>query len=298
MGMTIDNALCVTNSKGGVGKTSLVANIAVTAALAQWRVLAVDLDPQGNLGRDLGYRYRDDATQGRGLFDAVFAGGVPAPLSEVRAGLDVIDGGQYTKKLADLLAMQALEENSYEDYASVEDALAPLSADYDLVLLDCPPAGGRIGRAALSMAHYVVVPTRVDDASIDGLEGLAEDYGEVKSAANPSLTLLGVVLFDVGAGDSRLREEVRDVVNDIVEGIAPVMKTAVRHSRRSAWDMRRRGLVAAEYERAALEAAPWYAASGDGEVRQHFSSAAGGLAGDYQELTNEILTAMVEHSQT
>jgi Mrp family chromosome partitioning ATPase len=60
----LDNAVAVATGKGGVGKTSITANVAGTAALSGWRVLAVDLDPQGNLGNDLGYNQRGDGDEG------------------------------------------------------------------------------------------------------------------------------------------------------------------------------------------------------------------------------------------
>lgn len=292
----LDNALAVVNSKGGVGKTSIVANVAASAALDGWRVLAVDLDAQGNLARDLGYRER--STQGRALLEAVMSGGPPTPLPDVRGGLHVIDGGRHTKQLADLLVTQALRHS--QDTYDLEDALRPLADTYDLVLLDCPPAGGQLGRWALAMACYAVIPTRADDASIDGLEGLAEEITQVvTSGANPDLDVLGVALFDVGAGDTRLERETRGELADLLDGIAPVLEATVRHSRRSARDMRRRGEVAAEYEQAALAASPWYA-SNDGETRERFSTAATGLAGDYQRLTSEILHAVATraHSAT
>lgn len=290
----IDNAVALVNGKGGVGKTSIVANVAVMAALAGWRVLAVDLDKQGNLARDLGYGAH--TTDGKSLLEAVSGGGgTPRPLQGVRARLDVIDAGRHTKELEELLTRQALSDTAHYD---LEGALAPVSGDYDLVLVDCPPAGGAIGWSALTLAHYAVIPTRVDDASIDGLAGLADDIADVRqSGANPDLYVLGVVLFAVGAGHRRIERETRRELDELLDGVAAVFHTTVRQSERSARDMRRRGEVAAEYERAALAAAPWYAASEDGEVREHFSSAAEGLAGDYQQLTNEILTHVLEHAQ-
>ena len=59
------NVIAFANGKGGVGKTSLTANVAGLAADAGWRVLAVDLDPQGNLGSDLGYDQTDKGDDGR-----------------------------------------------------------------------------------------------------------------------------------------------------------------------------------------------------------------------------------------
>ncbi|MEX2620501.1 MAG: ParA family protein [Egibacteraceae bacterium] len=77
----LDNCAAVVNSKGGVGKTSIVANVAATAALGGWRTLTVDLDPQGNLARDLGYRQASD--EGRGLLEAVMTGSRVQPMTGV-----------------------------------------------------------------------------------------------------------------------------------------------------------------------------------------------------------------------
>lgn len=79
------NCLAVVNSKGGVGKTSIVANIAGTAASGGWRMLAVDLDPQGNLARDLGYW--DTSDDGQSLAQ-LLAGRSTKPRPQVRPRLD------------------------------------------------------------------------------------------------------------------------------------------------------------------------------------------------------------------
>ncbi|HVM00832.1 MAG TPA: ParA family protein [Egibacteraceae bacterium] len=281
----LDNCVAVVNGKGGVGKTSIVANVAATAALGGWRTLAVDLDPQGNLARDLGYRDRSD--EGRGLLEAVMTATPARPMTGVRPGLDVITGGRHTRRLGDLLVVQALGQQPAVDY-HLEPALAAVAGRYDLVLLDCPPASNLLVRAALALAGHAVIPTKIDDASIDGLEGLADVLGEVVRTANPQLRVLGVVLFDVGAGDTRLQAEARRELEEMLDGIAPVLRAAIRHTRRAARDLRRRGSTAAEYEQAALDAKPWYA----DRAAPALSRAAGGLAGDYQQLTTEILAAL------
>jgi chromosome partitioning protein len=281
----LDNCVAVVNGKGGVGKTSIVANVAAAAALGGWRALAVDLDPQGNLARDLGYRERSD--EGRGLLEAVMSASPVQPMPGLRPGLDVVAGGRHTKRLVDLLVVQALGQDRAADYR-LEPAFANLAGAYDLVLLDCPPAANLPVRAALALARYALVPTKLDDASIDGLEGLAEVVGEVVRSANPDLRVLGVVLFDVGTGDTRLHAEARRELGAMLAGIAPVLGTTIRHSRRAARDLRRRGETAAEYEQAALAATPWY----DDRTAPALSRAASGLAADYQQLTTEVLTAV------
>src|SRR5918911_1735859 len=83
----LQQAISVINGKGGTGKTSIVANLAGLFAAADYRILAVDLDPQGNLGRDLGYLEVSDA--GQSLFSAVMTPGATplVPLRDVRPGL-------------------------------------------------------------------------------------------------------------------------------------------------------------------------------------------------------------------
>ncbi|MGI8876140.1 MAG: ParA family protein [Egibacteraceae bacterium] len=282
----LENSLAVVNSKGGVGKTSIVANVAVAAARAGWRVLAVDLDAQGNLSRDLGYHAGSD--EGRALLQAVVAGQPLEPLRAVRERVDVVAGGRHTKRLADLLMVQALGQGG--DY-SLEETFASTASAYDLMLLDCPPVFGPMVRDALRLAHFVVIPTKVDDGSIDGLEGLADEISDVIHTANSQLRVVGVVLFDVGAGDTRLRSETRAELDEMLEGIAPVLQATIRHSRRGARDMRRLGQVAAEYERAASDAQPWFL----DRSAPSFSSAAAGLAGDYEQLTAEILQHLGNH---
>lgn len=98
--MGLARVVVVAQGKGGVGKTSLTANVAGLAALAGHRVLAVDLDQQGNLARDLGYEPGD----GERLLQAVVAGQPVPVVPNVRPGLDVVPGGPATGDLLVLLS--------------------------------------------------------------------------------------------------------------------------------------------------------------------------------------------------
>ncbi len=107
----LDNVLLVTNGKGGVGKTSLVANLTGLAVKSGWSVLAIDLDPQGNLARDLGYLDRSDG--GQGLLAAVLLDRELAVVQGVRpfggtgAGrLDAAAGGPQVARLSDQLGIE------------------------------------------------------------------------------------------------------------------------------------------------------------------------------------------------
>ncbi|HWG85449.1 MAG TPA: ParA family protein [Deinococcales bacterium] len=285
--MALARMVVVAQGKGGVGKTSLTANVAGLSALAGHRVLAVDLDQQGNLARDLGYEPGD----GEQLLQA-FVGGQPAPvLRGVRPGLDVVPGGPA---IADLVGIAfARSGRGGKDLADLlHQSLAPLSEDYDLVLVDTPPGERLLVEAALAIASYVVVPTRADDGSLDGLERVAERCLAARER-NPDLKLLGVCLFGVGSRSRRVGDGVRKVIAEVLGDVAPVFEAQVRHSESAAVDARRQGLLIHELESAAVAARRGRLAALRARRRPEetlLTRDASGLAGDYAELAREIVS--------
>ena len=289
--MGLKRVVVVAQGKGGVGKTSLTANVAGLAAKAGHRVLAVDLDQQGNLARDLGYEPGD----GEALLQAVVAGR-PAPVvAGVRDGLDVVPGGPA---VADLLGIAfARAGRGGRDLADLlTDSLAPVVDGYDLVLVDTPPGERLLVEAALVAASYVVIPTRPDDASLDGLERVAERCVSAR-VRNPSLTLLGVCLFGVGSRSRRLSDEARRTVEQVLGGVAPVFQAQIRHLESAAVDARRQGLLTHELETAAVTARKGRLAALRARQRPEnelLTRDAAGLAGDYAALAVEIVTRLGE----
>lgn len=281
------NVLALANGKGGVGKTTLAANIAGLAAASGWDVLAVDLDHQGNLGADLGYRNTDTDDGGLAL-QAALAGRRPLAPSgrDVRPGLDVVAGGQHSEALGRLEGGQRLAE-----------VLRPVARDYDLIVLDCPPTDKAVGVQALVAAGGLVVPVRPDAASLQGLQVTADQYRAARRH-NPQLRLLGVVLFGVGRSATAIRAELRAALEDILDGVAPVFEAAVSYAERAAWDMRMSGQLAHEYEATADDARRRRLAMlrNGTDLRQlpRTSQAAEGLADDFAAVANEILARLVE----
>ena len=290
----IPQAVVVCNGKGGVGKTSLVANLAVEAARRGRRVLAVDLDVQGNLGLDLGYTYGESGDDGAGLSRAVQFGDRLVPLRSVRDDVDVVAGGAHTQTLVELLQRLGPADAS----RALLRVLAPISRDYGLVMVDAPPGASTLVEAVLSISRGLVVPTKCDGASLDGLTLIGRQYQRVRAAGNRRLSLLGVVLFDVNRRASALLDQIWAELEAALGESPPVFEASIRHSQRAAYDMRAEGLVACEYAVAAqadraerlatlradpdrLKAAP--------PAR---SSAAAGLADDYRRLAHEVLTRL------
>ena len=173
--------------------------------------------------------------------------------------------------------------------------LLPVCRPYGFVLVDAPPGASSLVEAALSSVRGLVVPTKCDGASLDGLTLIGRQYQRVTATGNGSLALLGVVLFDVNRRASALLDQIWAELEAALGESPPVFDASIRHSQRAAYDMRAEGLVACEYSAAAsadrterlaalranprlLRAAP--------PAR---SSAAVGLADDYRRLAGEVL---------
>jgi len=287
--------VAIANGKGGVGKTSLTAGLAGLVAAAGYRVLTLDADPQGNLRRDLGYSSSD----GQNLAMAIQNGVPLAPLRDVRPNLDCIPGGAALYDLPATFISRMARGESLFGLGRVLDSIrpdGPAHADYDLVLIDTPPGEPVLQDVVFNAADYLIIPTRSDDASLDGLVAVANRFAAARTT-NPGLTLLGVLLFGMRAGSKRMRATVREALEDTLDGAAPVFETSIRYLESAAVDMRRHGLLPHELEHGQLREKARRLSrlrSGTkGSVGDDLLSRdASGLAGDYAALAREVLEAI------
>jgi len=287
--MILDRGVVVCNGKGGVGKSSLAAGLAATAAAMGWRCLAVDLDGQGNLGQDLGYQQAGLGDGGESVHRALLEGGPLQPVAGVREGLDVLAAGPWTDRLADGLTRR-VHAAGPDGLVGPREALVAAAAGYDLVVFDTPPSTAALLDLALASSRFLCCPVRFDQASIDGLgrvDGRRRALAD--QGLNGDLELLGVVLFGFGAAERRMLRDTRRQLEYLLDGVAPVFPTPVREARKAARHMRAHGVVASEYFLASQDAAPWYD-NPPGE--ESFARNAAGLASDYWEVTREILSRL------
>ena len=185
--------LAVANQKGGVAKTTTVINLAAALAERGERVLVVDLDAQACATFSLGLDPEDLEESGADVFMARESGRQVADLV-VRTA----DGVDLLPAAIDLAgADRALASVLGREYV-VRDALAPVSAAYDWILLDCSPSLGIITINALTAAHGVIVPLQCETLSHRGVGQLLETIADVQRLTNPGLRIIGVVptLFD------------------------------------------------------------------------------------------------------
>lgn len=292
--MAIARSVVVAQGKGGVGKTSVTTNVGGLAAAAGLRVLVVDLDPQGNVARDLGL----ELDSGQQLLSALVAG-APVPVTVgVREHLDVVQGGPEVADLAGLMYARASRGGTSLSQ-TLGASLASVADGYDLILIDTPPGEKVLVEAALGVASAVLIPTRADDASLDGLARVAERFAAARTI-NPELRLAGVLLFAVGSRSRRLENGVRRSIEGIVGSAAPIFESRVRHLESAAVDSRRAGLLVHELEGAAVEdRRARLAALRAGQTPSEglLVRNAEGLAGDYESVTRELLTRLAEIEQ-
>jgi cellulose biosynthesis protein BcsQ len=297
MSVTIDRTalrrtIAVVNGKGGVGKTSITANVGGLAAAAGYRVLLIDLDPQGNLGNDLGYLGAGLSDEGASMQAAATTGIAPTPIMDVRPNLDVVPGGEHLHDLTAVLQARRLSgRGGVENLAA---SIAAIANGYDLVVIDCPPGSDVLQAGALEAARWVLVPTKTDDASRAGLREVARRF-QAARVANPDLALLGVVLFGVNQAARRVLRQAREALAKDLGTESNILATTIRHVEAAAVDARSRGQLVHELERD-VEAGPsWWERRRNPEgAAEPLAASAHSLAADYERLAGEIIDRLAE----
>jgi chromosome partitioning protein len=182
----VGQTIACANQKGGVGKTTTVVNLASYLAIDGFRILVVDLDPQGNATSGLGV---DRAGLDRSVYDAVVD---DHDLRDLITGTDAgVDLVPSTIALAgaelELATVDSRERR-------VRRLLEPVAPDYDLVIIDLPPSLGLLTVNALTAAGSVLIPLQCEYYALEGLTQLLATIDLIRDHLNPRLTLDGVLL--------------------------------------------------------------------------------------------------------
>jgi chromosome partitioning protein len=187
----LSRIFCIANQKGGVGKTTTAVNLAAGLALQEQRVLLIDLDPQGNATMGSG---ADKRTLSRTVYH-VMLGLATAAEAIVRPTEGTYDLIGANRELAGAeVELVELERRELR----LRDALAPVTDNYDFILIDCPPSLSLLTLNGLCAVQGVIIPMQCEYFALEGLTDLVNTIKRVHGGLNHDLELIGLlrVMFD------------------------------------------------------------------------------------------------------
>ncbi len=197
--------ICITNQKGGVGKTTTTVNLASCLAAIEKKTLLVDMDPQGNSTSGVGLNKNEcdpniyQVLMGEaGILEAIRP-------TELKKLFCLPSNGHLTGAEVELVNLEERETR-------LKKALTEVANDFHYILIDCPPSLGFLTLNALTAAHSVLIPVQSEYYALEGLSSLMETVDRVRESFNPKLEIEGALLT---MHDSRTRlstqvaEEVR-----------------------------------------------------------------------------------------
>jgi chromosome partitioning protein len=208
-GQTLGQVIAFANQKGGVAKTTTTLNLAVAFKEQDFNVLAVDLDPQGNLTMSQGM---DPDSVERSMFDVLVHS---MPIEEIiqRAEIDVAVSS------IDLAGAELSLSSMIGRERALQKALLPVRSRYDFILIDTPPSLGLLTINALTASDHVIVPVQCEYLSLRGLVQLENTLSMIRENLNPSVELRGILptMYDSRTVHSReavemLKENFGDLV--------------------------------------------------------------------------------------
>ena len=180
--------ICVTNQKGGVGKTTTAVNLSYYLARSKKKTLLIDFDPQGNATSGLGID-KNDKSLGSTMTDVLMGTAAIAQVMH-HTKYKNFDRAPTTPELAnaevEITSMQ-------RKFVRLRDAVRSVSQNYDYIIIDSPPSLSLLTVNGMIASDYLLLPVQTEFYALEGVAQLLESMKLVMKQANPNLRLLGVL---------------------------------------------------------------------------------------------------------
>lgn len=211
--------IAIANQKGGVGKTTTTHAFASGLTKRGYRVLAIDLDPQGNLSNSVGV----DVASVNTVFELLTK---EIPIEKAIHHYPVFDIIPSGLRLAD--AEQTFTKIGKEQ--RLKESLSPVMENYDFIVIDTPPSLGILTMNALTVAKELIIPTTAGIYAASGIAQLNETIGNIRTYCNDELVISGILLtrYNPRAINNKKMKELTMVIAEHIG--APIFNTYIRSS--------------------------------------------------------------------
>ena len=202
--------ICITNQKGGVGKTTTAVNLSYYLAKDKYRTLIVDTDPQGNATSGLGI---DKTNLSKSMVE-VMLGAIPTEKAIRSTKYKHLDLLPTTPELANAEVELVSKKTRF---TILKNALTRLADKYDYIIIDSPPSLSLLTVNGMIASNYLLLPVQTEFYALEGVAQLLESMKLVRKAMNPHLQLLGVLatMYDKRTSlSSQVLTEIRKYFKD------------------------------------------------------------------------------------
>ncbi len=211
--------LTVANQKGGVGKTTTAINLAASLSVMERKTLLLDLDPQANATSGVGGAPGGDTD--RNIY-RVLMGEVPVSAAIRETELPFL---YLLPASSDLIGAEIELVTMERRERRLAEALAPISGDFEVIVIDCPPSLGLLTVNALCASDSVMIPLQCEYYALEGLSSLFRTIDRIRDGMNPGLKIEGVVLTMFDSRNNlahQVAEEAREILkNQVFETVIP-----------------------------------------------------------------------------
>ncbi|MEG2353870.1 MAG: AAA family ATPase [Clostridium sp.] len=208
--------VCIFNQKGGVGKTTSNINMCAYLALEGYKVLAIDIDPQGNTTSGLGF---DKKALDKSIYDVLTT---DMPIKEVILESQLINNFFLAPSTIELAGAEVELAHMDNRETILKKKLEELDDKYDFIFIDCPPSLGFLTINALTAVHSVLIPIQCEFYALEGVVQVVNTIDLIKQSLNPDLYIEGVIM---SMYDSRTR-----LCNEVVAEVKAYFKDKVYNS--------------------------------------------------------------------